>query len=76
MQKPLTRQPSQKGEPFMLRASLAFFVIGLLAVVLGANNVAGVSIELGKTLLFVFFVLAIISFVASLVSGRGGKSLP
>jgi len=59
----------------MLRASLAFFVIGLLAVVLGANNVAGVSIELGKTLLFVFFVLAIISFVASLVTGRGTKTL-
>ena len=59
----------------MLRAALAFFVIGLIAVVLGANNIAGISIDLGKTLLTVFLVLAVISFVASLVTGRGSKHL-
>lgn len=59
----------------MLRAAIAFFVIGLVAVFLGANNIAGVSIELGKLLLGVFLVLAVISFVVSLVSGRGGRSL-
>jgi hypothetical protein len=31
--------------------------------------------EIGRTLLGVFVVLAIISFVVSLVSGRGPKSL-
>jgi uncharacterized membrane protein YtjA (UPF0391 family) len=59
----------------MLRASIGFFVIGLIAIVLGANNMAGVSIELGKTLLGIFVFLALVSFVASLVTGRGGKSL-
>ena len=58
----------------MLRAALAFFVIGLLAILLGANNIAGVSIEMGKTLLFVFLALAVLSFIFSLVSGRN-KSL-
>lgn len=60
----------------MLRASIGFFVIGLLALALGAGNVAGLSIELGKTLLVVFLVLAIVSFLVSLVGGRGPKSLP
>ncbi len=60
----------------MLRAAIAFFVIGLLALVLGANNVAGLSVEVGKTLLFVFLALAIISFVVSLVTGRGNRMIP
>lgn len=54
----------------MLRASIAFFVLGLVAILLGANGVAGISIDIGKTLLFVFLILAVISFVASLVIGK------
>jgi uncharacterized membrane protein YtjA (UPF0391 family) len=54
----------------MLRAAITFFVIGIIAMLLGLGNVAGISIEVGKTLLFVFLVLAVISFVISLVSGR------
>lgn len=54
----------------MLRAAIAFFVLGLVAILLGAGGIAGLSIEIGKTLLFVFLILAIISFVASLVTGR------
>ncbi|MDZ4677463.1 MAG: DUF1328 domain-containing protein [Oligoflexia bacterium] len=57
----------------MLRAAIAFFVIGLVAVLLGANNVAGVSMELGRMLLIVFLVLAVISFLVSLAQGRGGR---
>jgi uncharacterized membrane protein YtjA (UPF0391 family) len=57
----------------MLRAAIAFFVIGLLAMVLGATGVAGVSLEVGRLLLFVFLFLALVSFVVSLISGRGGK---
>jgi uncharacterized membrane protein YtjA (UPF0391 family) len=60
----------------MLRATLAFFVIGLVAVLLGAYGIAGLSIELGKTLLTVFIVLAVISFAGSLLTGRSLKSLP
>lgn len=54
----------------MLRAAIAFFVLGLVAILLGANGVAGLSIEVGKTLLFVFLILAVISFIASMVTGR------
>ncbi len=54
----------------MLRAAIAFFIIGLVAILFGATGFAGVSMDIGRTLLFVFLVLAVISFVASLVTGR------
>lgn len=54
----------------MLRAAIAFFVLGLVAILLGANGVGGLSLDIGKTLLFVFLILAVISFIASLVTGR------
>lgn len=60
----------------MLRAAIAFFVIGLIAMLLGAGGVAGVSMEVGRTLLFVFLALAVISFIVSLVSGKSTRNLP
>jgi len=60
----------------MLRAALAFFIIALVAMALGAGGIAGVSIEVGRTLLFVFLVLAVVSLVAGLISGRTPKQLP
>jgi uncharacterized membrane protein YtjA (UPF0391 family) len=60
----------------MLRAALAFFVLALLAIILGANGIAGMSMEIGRMLLFVFLILAVISVVASLVTGRGNKLIP
>lgn len=54
----------------MLRAAIVFFVIALLAMFFGMNNIAGVSLELGKLLLFVFLALAVVSFILSLASGR------
>lgn len=57
----------------MLRASIAFFIFGLLALFLGSNNIAGISMELGKILLGVFVVLAVISFIYSLATGDKPK---
>lgn len=54
----------------MLRASILFFIIAIFALIFGMNGIAGVSMEAGKLLLFVFLVLAVISFIVSLVSGR------
>jgi uncharacterized membrane protein YtjA (UPF0391 family) len=54
----------------MLRAAIVFFVIGLLAMFFGMNNIAGISVELGKLLLFIFLALAVVSFIVSLISGR------
>lgn len=54
----------------MVRAAIAFFILALVAILFGAYGVAGVSMEVGKVLLMVFLALAVLSFVASLVTGR------
>ncbi|MBO9667646.1 MAG: DUF1328 domain-containing protein [Bdellovibrio sp.] len=56
----------------MLRAAIAFFILALVAFVLGANGVAGMSMEIGRILLIVFLVLAVISFVINMV-GKGQR---
>jgi uncharacterized membrane protein YtjA (UPF0391 family) len=61
------------GGIFMLRAAIAFFVLAIVAFILGASGIAGVSMEIGKLLLTVFLVLAVISFVIDLVSRRGSR---
>jgi uncharacterized membrane protein YtjA (UPF0391 family) len=61
----------------MIRAAITFLIIGLIAMFLGMGNVAGISIEIGKTLLFVFLALAIISFLIGIFTGRrSGPPLP
>ena len=54
----------------MLRAALAFFVLGRVAIFLGANGVGGLSVEIGKFLLYIFVVLALITFLASMFLGK------
>lgn len=53
----------------MLRAALGFFILALVAIVLGASGVAGVSLDIGRALLITFMILAVISFVAGIVTG-------
>ena len=60
----------------MLRAAIAFFAIGLLATLLGGYNVAGVSMEMGTSLLFIFLALAVLSLLLPLVIAREQKHLP
>ncbi|MBX2994249.1 MAG: DUF1328 domain-containing protein [Bdellovibrionaceae bacterium] len=60
----------------MLRAAILFFVIGLVAMLLGATGFAGLSVDIGKTLLIVFLILAVLSFLVSLFQGRSPKVLP
>lgn len=60
----------------MFRAAIAFFVLGIVAMLLGANGIAGVSMEIGRVILGVFVVLAVISLVVGLVRGRSPKVLP
>ena len=57
----------------MLRAAIAFFILAIVAFVLGASGIAGLSMEIGRMLLFVFLVLAVISFVMNMISGRKGR---
>lgn len=60
----------------MLRAALAFFILAVFAILFGANGIAGVSMQAGKMLLFVFLALAVISAVVGLVTGRSPRGLP
>lgn len=53
----------------MLRAALAFFVLAMLAYVLGATGVAGVSMEIGRVLLVIFLVLAVLGVATGLLQG-------
>jgi uncharacterized membrane protein YtjA (UPF0391 family) len=43
---------------------------------LGSNGIGGLSLDLGRTLLFVFLILSVISFVASMVTGRKAINRP
>jgi uncharacterized membrane protein YtjA (UPF0391 family) len=52
----------------LLSLAIVFFVIALIAYVLGARGMAGMSAGIGRTLLFVFLVLAIIFFIWGLVA--------
>ena len=60
----------------MLRAAIAFFVLALVSFLLGASGIAGMSMEIGRILIFAFLVLAIISLIVGLVSGRRPNIVP
>lgn len=61
----------------MLRAAILFFVIAIIAAILGLGGVAVISADLGKTLLYVFLALAVISFLIALGTGRrSGPPVP
>ncbi len=53
----------------MFRAALVFFALAILAYILGATGVAGVSMEIGRILLVVFLVLAALGAAVGLISG-------
>ena len=57
----------------MLNAAITFFVLALVAFLFGAIGFAGISMEIGRTFLFVFLILAIISFVANMVRGKAPR---
>jgi uncharacterized membrane protein YtjA (UPF0391 family) len=56
----------QQEEGTMLHWALTFFVIALIAAVLGFRGVAGLSAEMG----YVFVVVAIIFLAIGLLTGR------
>jgi uncharacterized membrane protein YtjA (UPF0391 family) len=47
----------------LISIAIIFFVIAIVAYAVGAKGLAGLSAEIGRTLLFVFIILAIITFV-------------
>jgi uncharacterized membrane protein YtjA (UPF0391 family) len=53
----------------LITIAIIFFIIALVAYVLGAKGVAGMSAGIGRTLLFVFLILAVIMVIVSLMRG-------
>ncbi len=47
----------------MLNWAISFFVIAIIAAVLGFTSIAGSAIDIAKILFFVFLVLAVVSFI-------------
>jgi uncharacterized membrane protein YtjA (UPF0391 family) len=52
----------------LIGIAIVFFIIAIIAYVLGAQGVAGMSAGIGRTLLFVFLVLAVIMLIFGLVN--------
>ena len=51
----------------LLWLGIVFFIIAIVAYVLGARGVAGMSAGIGRTLLFVFLVLAVIFAIVGIM---------
>ncbi len=51
----------------LLWLAIIFFIIAIVAYVIGAQGVAGMSAGIGRTLLFVFLVLAIIFLIVGFI---------
>ena len=47
----------------MLSLAIGFFVLAIIAGVLGARGVAGISMDIAKWLVIIFIVLAVISLI-------------
>ena len=52
----------------LVSIAIVFFIIAIVAYVLGAQGVAGMSAGIGRTLLFVFLVLAVIMLIVGLLN--------
>ena len=55
----------------MVRYAIIFFVVALVAAILGFGGVANLSADIGKTLLEVFVLLVVLGAVFGLTAGRG-----
>ena len=59
----------------MLRWSIVFLVLSLIAAVFGFGGLAAGAAEAAKILFFIFVVGWLVTLIFGLVSGRGNKSL-
>ena len=69
----LASQSLKEGENKMLKAALIFFVLALIAMLFGANGIAGMNLNISQTYVWVFLVLAVVSGLIGLFSGRPPK---
>jgi len=60
----------ESGVVVMLSWVVTFLIIALIAGILGFGGIAGVSIEIAKTIFFIAVVLFLVSAVVGLARGR------
>lgn len=48
----------------MLNWAATFFIIAIIAAVLGFTNIAGSAIDIARILFVVFLILAVVSFIS------------
>ncbi len=60
----------------MLNWALIFFVVAIIAAVLGFRGVAGLSAEIGWLFAVVAIVLLVVGLFGGMLSGRGPTTLP
>jgi len=59
----------------MLRWALIFFVVAIVAAVLGFGGIAAGATNVAMILFWVFLAVTIVLFLVGLVSGRRGTTL-
>jgi len=67
---PMLKQSLKNRGRAMLGWVVTFLIVALIAGVLGFGGIAGVSIEIAKTIFFIAVVLFLISAVIGLARGR------
>lgn len=60
----------------MIKTAIGFFILAIIAFMFGAYGIAGVSMNIGKILLGVFLVIAVISLLAGLFYNQGKRRHP
>lgn len=55
--------PLQQFGGDLIGLAVVFLVLGVVAAVLGAGGIAGLSMDIAKWLVIIFVVLAIVTFV-------------
>ena len=59
----------------MLRAALVFFILAVVAFVLGVTCVAGMSMDIARILLIVFLVLTVVGIALGIIGGGRPKDV-
>lgn len=57
----------------MLRWAIIFFIIALVASLLGFGSIAGTSMEIAKFIAIIAAILFVVSLVVGGIRGRGPK---
>lgn len=58
----------------MLRYSLIFFIVAIVAALFGFGGIAGEATDIAKVLFFIFVVVFAISLIFGLVTGKKGPA--